>query len=147
MADFLLYRAKDYMSKTVIVTKYLGVPYKNRGRDINGLDCWGLVLCIYKDIFGIDLPDLENYEVDWSYKGNNYIMERYTNEWERVEKPQELDVVLMKNGRGITNHAGIMLDSINFIQCSKAGVTIAKITDKRINKRIEGFFRYDKSKL
>jgi cell wall-associated NlpC family hydrolase len=135
------------MSKTVIVTKYLGVPYKNRGRDTNGLDCWGLVLCVYKDIFGIDLPDLENYEVDWSYKGNNYIMERYTNEWVRVEKPQELDVVLMKNGRGITNHAGIMLDSINFIQCSKAGVTIAKITDKRIDRRIEGFFRYDKSKL
>ena len=142
MADFLRYRAKNYMSKTVIVTKYLGVPYKNRGRDTNGLDCWGLVLCIYKDIFGIDLPDLENYEVDWSYKGNDYIMERYTNEWVRVEQPQEMDIVLMHNKKGISNHAGVMLDNKNFIHCPNAGVVLSKITDKMWVDRISGYFRY-----
>ncbi len=142
MAVFLLFRAKNYMSKTIIVTKYLGVPYKNRGRDTTGLDCWGLVICIYKDIFGIDLPDLENYEVDWSYKGKNYIMDRYTEDWVRVDMPQEMDIILIKNGKGICNHAGVMLGNKDFIQCSKgAGVTLCKITDKIWQNRIEGFFR------
>ena len=107
------------------------------------MDCWGLVLCIYKDIFGIDLPDLENYEVDWSYKGKNYIMERYTNEWKRVDAPEELDLVIIKNNKGIASHAGVMLDSKNFIHCFSAGVVLAKVSSFK-KDRIAGFFRYTK---
>lgn len=130
------------MSNTYIITKYLGIPYKNMGRDLEGLDCWGLVLCIYKDIYGIDLPDLENYEADWSYKGKDYIMDRYTKDWERVEKPQEFDIILMKNFKGIANHTGVMLNSKDFIQCTKAGVNLSKITHKKIAERLVGIFRY-----
>ena len=70
------------MSNTYIITKYLGIPYKNMGRDLEGLDCWGLVLALYKDILKIDLPDtIDNYGIDWSWKGKNYFKENYTNKW------------------------------------------------------------------
>ncbi len=131
------------MSEIEIIKKYLGIPYKNRGRDLSGLDCWGLVLMIYKDI-NINLPDLEKYDIKWSYKGKNYIMERYTNDWVRVDKPRLLDIILIKNSKGIVNHAGVMLDSSKFIHCPKAGVVLGGANDKLWKDRIEGFFRNDK---
>ena len=35
---------------------YIGIPYKERGRDITGLDCWGLVHMYYNDM-GVTVPD------------------------------------------------------------------------------------------
>jgi cell wall-associated NlpC family hydrolase len=131
------------MSRTFIVVKYLGIPYKNKGRDIIGLDCWGLVMMIYRDILKIDLPDtVDQYGVDWSWKGKDYFRENYTDKWERIEKPRLMDIILLKNNKGIPNHAGVMLDERNFIQCTKIGVILSRMTDKEIMKRTEGFFRY-----
>lgn len=40
--------------------KYLGVPFKHRGRTAAGLDCAGLGWIAYHDL-GIDLPDVRAY--------------------------------------------------------------------------------------
>lgn len=131
------------MSKTVIVTKYLGIQYKNMGRDLTGLDCWGLVMALYKDILNIELPDtIDNYGIDWSWKGKDYFKENYTDKWFRVEKAESMDIALFKNSKGIANHAGVMLNSKDFIQCTKAGVNLSKITHKKVAERLVGIFRY-----
>jgi cell wall-associated NlpC family hydrolase len=39
---------------------YLGVRFKHRGRDRNGVDCAGLVWCAYFDL-GVTLPDIVRY--------------------------------------------------------------------------------------
>ncbi len=39
------------------VMNYLGLPYANDGRDpVNGIDCWGLVVLVYREVFGIEVP-------------------------------------------------------------------------------------------
>lgn len=38
--------------------QYVGIPYKPMGRDQRGIDCWGLVMMVYRDWFGVELPDL-----------------------------------------------------------------------------------------
>jgi len=38
----------------IIAEKVLGVPFKYKGRDLSGLDCWGLVMYCYKEL-GIEL--------------------------------------------------------------------------------------------
>ena len=38
---------------------YVGLPFKDGGRTREGLDCYGLVVAIYRDVFAIDLPAYE----------------------------------------------------------------------------------------
>ena len=39
------------------INDYVGVPYVVNGRDRTGWDCWGLVLAVYREQLGLELPD------------------------------------------------------------------------------------------
>ncbi len=135
------------MSEIFAVMKYVGIPYKHLGRDENGLDCWGLILLAFKELRGITLWDIgEEYPEDWSWKGKDLFMENYQRQWEKVDRPALYDVVLLNNGKGIANHAGIMINNRNFIHCIKAGVVLARVTDKQWKPRVAGYFRFKNDK-
>lgn len=101
-----------------LVDKYLGIPYRHLGRDLNGVDCLGLAYLFYKDC-GIDIPDNDGslYEADWFVKDP----ERYVRGIRRlgIEVPlnqiQPLDFVYFRMGRGVITHGGVMVTSNAFI--------------------------------
>lgn len=135
------------MSRTFIITKYLGIPYKEKGRTIEGLDCLGLIIMIYRDLAQVEIPDLEDYDMKLPLlKKKDYIEDNYKDyyikHWERVDTPSLLDIVLIKNGKNIPNHAGVVLDTETFIHCIKAGVVVSRLKDKLWKNRITGYFRY-----
>lgn len=39
------------------INDYIGVPYRPNGRERDGWDCWGLVLAVYRERLGLELPD------------------------------------------------------------------------------------------
>lgn len=39
---------------------YIGTPWRHRGRNRRGIDCGGLIVCVYADL-GVKLPDIERY--------------------------------------------------------------------------------------
>ncbi len=41
------------------VRKYIGIPWKAHGRDMKGLDCYGLVVIAMREVFGREVPDFE----------------------------------------------------------------------------------------
>ena len=129
------------MTERDIVKKYLGVRFKHQGRDVaEGLDCWGLIKAIYAD-HGIELFDLESYEINWSKTGKNYFLEHYADQWQRVQRPQLMDVVLFKASEAVINHAGLVLDNARFIHASKAGIVVSRLGELQIFKRMAGFYR------
>lgn len=38
---------------------FVGLPYRDHGRDFDGCDCWGLVRLVYRDQAGIELPSYD----------------------------------------------------------------------------------------
>lgn len=103
------------------VEKYVGTPYRHNGRSIEeGLDCWGLVWCIYQEL-GIVIPAWDGKsrpEESW-YKEDPL---RYYRFLQKIGEPvdtqdlEPLDIVyfgLIDNG--IVSHTGIVLDNNRFI--------------------------------
>ena len=39
------------------IGKYLNVPFKRHVHQLDGFDCWGLIVVYYKEEFGIELPN------------------------------------------------------------------------------------------
>jgi cell wall-associated NlpC family hydrolase len=125
--------------KEPIVKKYLGIPYRNHGRDLAGLDCWGLVTLVYKD-YGVELFDLAEYDQEWARREKNLILENYYENWVKVAQYQVGDVILMRYPKDVVSHAGIYLDMGRFIHATRNGVIISRI--KEWETRIYGFYRW-----
>lgn len=131
------------ISDKEIIDKYLPVRYKHRGRDPRtGLDCYGLIIAIYRD-FNISLLDIkEDYDEDWAWEGRNHFIENYHREWERTINPDPYNVVLFLSSKGVANHGGVILKRGRFIHCAKAGVVVSRLSDPRWKERTEGFYRF-----
>jgi len=131
------------MGEVFAVMRYMGAPYRHMGRGIDGLDCWGLIKLVYKEMLKVELWDIgEEYPEDWSFAGRDLFMENYRKQWAKVAVPEIYDVVLIKNGGGTVNHAGIMINNQSFLHCIKAGAVVSRVTDKIWKPRIAGYFRY-----
>lgn len=77
----------------------LAIPYKLKGRALNGIDCWGLIWLFYKEQMGIDLPsyhDISKEELDEYALGRVFLKEKAHN-WMRVDSPRNGDVVLCRD--------------------------------------------------
>jgi probable lipoprotein NlpC len=99
--------SKTYNSKTIneIVTlarSYTGVPYRSGGTDGNGMDCSGLLYCVYGE-YGFKIPRIS---------------------WQQSEIGKEVSVdelragdwvffVTNKGGTGSINHAGMITEFKN----------------------------------
>ena len=145
MSDKLNEQIKPAEFEKEIIRDFLGIAYKNGGRDPQGIDCWGLALKVYAraGVNLFDMPDLQ-YDVKWSKTGGNYLAENYWRDWQRIEKPEFLDAVLLRNLGGIANHGGIILSGGRFIHATMYGVIISRLTDPMIAEKIEGFYRLRK---
>lgn len=129
------------ITKEYIINKYLGLPYVHEGRTMEGLDCFGIAVLIYREL-GHELFDFVNLPPDWSLNGCNHMIENYWRDWERVDTPKFLDGVMLKNYKGIANHGGLMLDDHTFIHCvKKIGVVIGDLNQPSWKKRFENFYR------
>lgn len=101
------------------MNSYIGIPYLNRGRDRNGLDCWGLVQLWHKEQKGVDVPDYL-----WAYtsaEDQNSVAEAINAnkvQWSKVEEPEYGDVLVFRI-MGQPIHVGIKLHYDDFVHAFK----------------------------
>lgn len=107
--------------------KYIGIPYKELGRDEKGLDCYGLCYQVYKNELGISIPDYYNIGFYKSEdKEQQEIIKRdlqgfildEANNWEEVplDKIKEFDLILFRMC-GYIIHIGLALSKDTFLHC------------------------------
>lgn len=94
---------------------YVGIPYENRGRTREGVDCWGLVQLWYREQLDIDVPDYL-----WAYSAANdkesvsHAIEENKASWNKVDEPAYGDVLVFRI-MGYPMHVGIKLNGDDFL--------------------------------
>jgi sulfur carrier protein ThiS len=123
---------------------YITIPYKKMGRDIDGLDCWGLVRLIYKDQFNIDLPSYANeYNADDNHNTLAELIAISKENWSKTEHPMIGDVLLLR-AEGSLSHVGVVISPTHFIHVIEdINVAIERYDQGKWKNRLEGAYRYD----
>lgn len=134
------------MTLNDFILKVMGVPFREKGRDYSGLDCYGMVVLGMKEVYGVVLP---SYVDDYTDTGHSQqtrlelseLIAMKKRKWEQVTKYQPMDVALFNLG-GMPIHVGLMIDKKNFIHCEKKiGTVVESINSLAWNRRLSGVFR------
>lgn len=89
---------------------YTQLPFKARGRDESGVDCWGLVALFYKREFGVILETYQGIDPTSQFTVAKLI-EIGRELWEPVDTPRTGDVVTMvsRGLRSLVSHLGVIV--------------------------------------
>jgi len=123
--------------------KYVGIPYKDNGRTLSGMDCWGLARYVYNEEFNISLPSfVSDYEGEDRERISELIAQ-YREGWEDVNtEPKSGDIVLFRM-IGFTSHIGIVTEYPYFLHAKEgANSSIERADSSLWEKRVIGVFRY-----
>jgi cell wall-associated NlpC family hydrolase len=125
--------------------RWVGTPYRDHGRDEAGVDCWGLVVLIYRHELGIALPEYagayasprERLEVAGLIQGE-------APGWDRVPAGDERpgDVVLLQV-RGQPCHVGIVTEPGWMLHAQSGSDTVHEPYERgRWATKVRAIYRY-----
>ena len=119
--------------------KYIGIPFLDKGRDTNGIDCWGLARLVYKQEYNIDLPSFGNdYEANDTERMQD-LLAQYKEGWEKIDAPVEGCIVLF-NIFGVESHMGIAISDTHFLHAREKYTSAIEAFDSVAwRNRITGF--------
>jgi cell wall-associated NlpC family hydrolase len=123
--------------------KFKHTRFKERGRDYDGVDCYGVVYLIYRDLLGIALPSFaDQYRSTEDAEDIAALIAGERQRWVEVDQPQEFDLVLIRL-KGMEMHVGVYHRDGWFVHClTGAMVATERITSPVWRHRITGYFRY-----
>ena len=88
------------------INDYLLIKHTPNGREYPYLDCWGMIVDVYREILGIKLHDYTDLTQRDMSKGLMY--ERDSGRFAEVKEPQDYDIVaFFINGR--LYHVGLWI--------------------------------------
>lgn len=124
-----------------VYSKYVGVPYVDRGRDISGWDCYGLYAYVLAEVMGKQVP---SYAGTYATADDASQALEQRGEWSRVtDEPREGDGVVFLL-RGVPMHCGYVITPGYMLHALKGRDTAIERYDTMAwNKRIEGFYRWN----
>lgn len=126
--------------------KYIGLPFKDGGRDASGLDCWGCVCLCYKECLGIALPSYgEISAADLLRVRREIAAGAASGPWRQVTAPRPFDVVVMRlpTGKG-HGHVGLVADARHVLHVEAgSGVALERMDSATMRGRIMGYWRHE----
>jgi len=130
------------------IEKYRGLQYVDHGRDMSGVDCWGLIYLIYKNELGIEIPAWSaEYQTANKLPISEILSKKYCmDRWEKSLKPFVGAIGLFEIGGNF--HVGVCLDKRgrNMLHIMKGTQsTIENIIGISWKNRFRGRWKYDAS--
>lgn len=125
--------------------RFVGLPYLDRGRSVEGVDCWGLVWLVYREVRGIDLPSYsDRYVTAADRQAMAELIGAELGPWNEIHAStrQIFDVVLMREGK-FPRHVGLIVGRDAMLHAEPNTTScIARLSSPLIRNRIVGLFRH-----
>lgn len=124
-------------------SNYIGLPFKSLGRDRSGLDCWGMIYLVYREIFGVDVPQYREYADAYDIEEVSALIRgELVTRWREVSREDMGDVVLFRV-RGEPCHVGLVIARAKFLHSFEGTQSCMERYDApKWRQRIFGFYRY-----
>ncbi len=122
---------------------YVGLPYADKGRDRDGVDCWGLVRLVYAELLGLELPShADGYVSAEELADVTRAIRGHMRPWAPVARARTLDVVLLRLV-GQPAHVGVIAGR-GLMMHVHAGIDVAleRIDTLLWRRRIVGYYRH-----
>ena len=115
------------------------VPFREKGRDYSGWDCWGLVCCGYRDVLGIELPSYTNgYQGVRQYKALARLFRHGKADGWEICLQGTAGAVAAVYRRGNVLHVGIVMpDNHGILHCEEKPGTVI---ERPAMLPIEGYY-------
>lgn len=132
--------------------RYVGLPYVDGGRGPAAVDCWGLIVLVYREQLGIDLPAYGEISARDLIRVARAMAAGSGAEdgWSAVDHPQPYDVAIMGSARGgrAVVHVGVM-STPNLMLHAEEGIGVGTIpvTHFAVAGRILGYRRHAACRL
>ncbi|HLB04576.1 MAG TPA: NlpC/P60 family protein, partial [Gaiellaceae bacterium] len=128
-----------------LVAKYQRVPWLDRGRGWEGVDCWGLVRLFYLEELGIELPSYaEGYVSAVEREQVSRLIRGQLDEWQRTTQPSFADVAVAWTKREeILSHVGLYVGDGLVLSAQPDALPIAEEVQRTWwSSHLEGYYRY-----
>lgn len=123
------------------IERAIRVPFKDKGRDWSGWDCYGSVYCAFREVKGIILPEYLDYLSTREYAQLKTLIDSVRPTWEEVTNPQVMDVAVFTLSQSPC-HVALMIDARNALHAEKKLGTFIEPIDSAVwKKRLEGIYR------
>lgn len=129
-----------------LIDDLIGIPFKTHGRDLDGLDCFGLVKLIEKRR-GINLLEFayDTTEKTIAHKLINESKSGYT----EIATPEPWCTVAFSIKKPYVHHVGMVLDNTSyFIHVMKGSfVAIERLDSEAWKTKVSGFYIWNSESL
>jgi cell wall-associated NlpC family hydrolase len=99
------------------LNRYIGKPYKYGGRDIDGMDCYGLLVLIFKERYSTNLPDWLVDEIDLKGRSGQIADVVCSGKWTEMEEAADGDIAVCYRTK-LAHHIGLYYGG-GVIHCSE----------------------------
>lgn len=112
------------------VSRYTGIPYRERGHDYQGCDCWGLIRLVYRDKRSLDIRDIRD---------NLYQLRH----WVRVKGPvQPYDVFVFRMSP-VRRHVSMAINHLDMLHIDRGFFSCIEQRDSQLwIHRLQRIYRH-----
>ena len=126
---------------------FIGIPFKDGGRDFTSVDCWGLAVLYYRYALGITLPDYRIGCAFASMIAEKIAEEEKSGAWRELEHPEPDCIVLMALDASqprIRQHIGVYVNQGQILHttASMGASYLIRLDQPLIQCRTRGYFEY-----